>query len=398
MNNRFSKLAFKKIVPLLFFLAFAVPLLPAEEKLENDSDAVADIETILVEESPSDQLANEDDGSASDISLPEITITEVTEEYADLTDEFIDSDVAENPSGSQPETPLFDLSIFDNMDDAGYVVSKPESETFFFEIPSPDDLDDADSMPTAPQVVISSEPVLKAESIGEKNADDETLPPYEAEDNPHTIPASPLSLPVDFLSGQSIIYYDSTEISQPIKLTFADGKTITLQRDESKRPKLKRSNPIFEWYLAAGLSVSRGTSYGYAGHVGLNFNISDDFTSGLYFHGEMLNEPLGSSSGMLAGFEVEADFGGNFTFPMFYGGPVAVKVGADFGYYMQILQFNSSISSQNHLGYNGMVIRPMLVFEFFRLLSSPIGFIFYYTNTAIVPYSDYNNLGLMVVI
>ena len=328
--------------------------------------------------------------------------TSVHGAMSEETQEIAPAAVSENETTEQQQ--FFDFSIFDNIDDADYVAtsvqnapSQPSVETFYFEIPSLDDLDDVNSMPVSPQTVATSEPQPAVESNGDGNIGDEALATADAHDTSATS-ASSLSLPIDFLSGQSTIYYDSTEFSQPIKLTFGDGKTITLMRDESKRPKLKRTNPIFEWYLAAGMSVSRGTSYGYAGHFGLNFNISDDFTSGLYLHGEMLKEPLGSSSGMLAGFEVEADFGGNFTFPMFYGGPVAVKVGADFGYYMQLLQFNSSISSQTHLGYNGMVIRPMLVFEFFRLLSSPIGFIFYYTNTAIVPYADYNNLGLMVVI
>ena len=202
----------------------------------------------------------------------------------------------------------------------------------------------------------------------------------------------------DEMFRESIIMYESTELSQPITLSLSNGRLITLIRDASKKPKLKRTTPVFEWYLAGGLSVSRGTSFGIAGHLGFNFNVSDDFTTGIYAHGEYLPAPLGSTSGMLGGMEIEADFGANLMFPMFRFGPVSIKLGADLGYYMQIIQFNSTISSDTHIGYNGMVIRPMVMFEFYRLFSSPIGLILYYTNTAIVPYSDYNNIGFMVVI
>ena len=117
-----------------------------------------------------------------------------------------------------------------------------------------------------------------------------------------------------------------------------------------------------------------------------------------YIHGEYFFAPLGSDTGYYGGLEMELEGGVNFTYNLYRSKSFALKLGCDFGYYMQWLQYNSNISSKAHLSYNGMMLRPTFTIQFAEFSGMPLGIAIYYQKTAIIPYSDYDGLGVMLIL
>lgn len=140
----------------------------------------------------------------------------------------------------------------------------------------------------------------------------------------------------------------------------------------------------------------RGTNIAVGGHVATNFFVVPEFSFGPYIHGEYFLAPLGSTSGLLAGLEMELEAGLNLAFPVFRSPHFTIKIGSDIGYYMQWLQYNSDISSDAHLTYNGLLLRPTVTFDFAKLWGMPIGIAFFYQVTVMMQYSDYNGFGIML--
>lgn len=157
----------------------------------------------------------------------------------------------------------------------------------------------------------------------------------------------------------------------------------------------------FRFFVDGFLGVTGRFGYGTfipGGTVSLGFNFVPEMTLSFYAHGEYFFAPLGSKTGELVGREIEAEAGLNFMFPIFKRGVFALRAGVDFGYYMQWLEYNSSISSLAHLSFNGLMIRPMLNFMFCRLWNMPISLSLFYQVTAIGVYTPYNGFGIMFTI
>lgn len=140
----------------------------------------------------------------------------------------------------------------------------------------------------------------------------------------------------------------------------------------------------------------RGINFAIGGHIAVNFFVVPELSFGPYIHGEYFLAPLGSTSGLLAGLEMELEAGMNITFPVYKSPHFTVKIGSDIGYYMQWLQYNSDISSDAHLTYNGLLIRPTVTFDFLKLAGMPIGISLFYQTTVMMPYEDYNGFGIML--
>lgn len=151
-------------------------------------------------------------------------------------------------------------------------------------------------------------------------------------------------------------------------------------------------------YFAPTARIVRGATFAVGGHVGVDFHPVKEFSVGPYIHGEYFFSPLGSNSGYFGGLEIELEGGVNFTYNLYRSKHFALKFGCDFGYYMQWLQYNSNISTKAHLSYNGMMLRPTFTVQFAEFSGMPMGIAIYYQKTAIVPYSDYDGLGIMLLL
>lgn len=160
---------------------------------------------------------------------------------------------------------------------------------------------------------------------------------------------------------------------------------------------IKKQNGLFvDGSFGPTARLLRELNLALGGHVNVNFFVVPEFSFGPYIHGEYFMSPLGSKSGRLAGLEMELETGINLTFPIYRSTYFTMKIGSDIGYYMQWLQYNSDISTDAHLSYNGLMIRPTFTIDFYHLWGMPIGISLYYQITAIMPYSDYNGFGIMV--
>lgn len=176
-----------------------------------------------------------------------------------------------------------------------------------------------------------------------------------------------------------------------------ENNTVSQTDDLSLTKKDDKMHSFYaEGTFGPTFRLLRGTNFAIGGHVSASFFVVPEFSFGPYIHGEYFLAPLGSTSGQLGGLEMELETGVNLTFPIYKSGSFQMKIGADVGYYMQWLQYNSNISSDAHLTYNGLIIRPTFTFDFYKLWGMPLGISFYYQVTAIMPYSDYNGFGIML--
>lgn len=165
-------------------------------------------------------------------------------------------------------------------------------------------------------------------------------------------------------------------------------------------PQNKESEHHFfvDGYFGPSTRIARKNTITVGGHVSVDFHIFKEFSLGTYIHGEYFFSPLGSTTGLLAGLETELEAGANITFPIFKRGNFMLKLGCDAGYYMQWLQYESSISVNTHLAFNGLMLRPTFTMQFTKLWGMPIGIAFYYQITAVVPYNDYNGFGMFIML
>lgn len=197
--------------------------------------------------------------------------------------------------------------------------------------------------------------------------------------------------------------------SIPVRDSDKDNTTITedttqkdvSEQNENLKTSLVQSNDFHFYvggYFAPTLRIARGDTFAVGGHVGVDFHPVKEFSIGPYIHGEYFFAPLGSNTGYYGGLEIELEGGVNFTYNIYRSKSFALKLGCDFGYYMQWLQYNSNISTKAHLSYNGMMLRPTFTIQFAEFSGMPLGIAIYYQKTAIIPYSDYDGLGVMLIL
>lgn len=173
--------------------------------------------------------------------------------------------------------------------------------------------------------------------------------------------------------------------------------------EETIRTKENKSiNDDYKFYVGGYFApvgrIVRNATFTVGGHVAVDFHPRKEFSLGPYVHGEYFFAPLGSSTGYFGGLEMELEGGVNFTFNMFEENGFALKLGCDFGYYMQWLQYNNNISTKAHLTYNGLMLRPTFTIQFAEFSGMPMGIALFYQKTAIVPYSDYDGFGVMLIL
>lgn len=191
--------------------------------------------------------------------------------------------------------------------------------------------------------------------------------------------------------------------SIPIKPMVTEEKDNQTKIEERISAKENKSiTDDYKFYVGGYFApigrIVRNATFTVGGHVAVDFHPRKEFSLGPYVHGEYFFAPLGSATGYFGGLEMELEGGVNFTFNMFEENGFALKLGCDFGYYMQWLQYNNNISTKAHLTYNGLMLRPTFTIQFAEFSGMPMGIALFYQKTAIVPYSDYDGFGVMLIL
>ena len=126
--------------------------------------------------------------------------------------------------------------------------------------------------------------------------------------------------------------------------------------------------------------------------LALRNNTLDLYT---YFKYSYFPSPTGSSSSKLFDSETKTEFGLGLDFNMRLFENTDIYYAFEFGYYDQWLSFVQNKSDINRV-YNGLIIRPIIFLDLLSLLSRDVKLGFFYQQTFMNNYSDYNNFGLIL--
>ena len=141
--------------------------------------------------------------------------------------------------------------------------------------------------------------------------------------------------------------------------------------------------------------ISRKFSFPIGASFDFVFVKNKFFHTYAYLRGEYFLEPLGSGTGRLATMEIEGEPGIGLAFTPLRETTFRLLFSLEFGYYFQFMMFNGNNGTLAII-YNGIMARPMLSVETFRLFRRYTEFGLFYQLTFLNEYSDYNSLGVFV--
>lgn len=197
------------------------------------------------------------------------------------------------------------------------------------------------------------------------------------------------------LPSADVAAYDPTVLTDEVKDEIVDDVVeqvkLSLIEEYSLISPFEQKGFFFDMFAHVTLLRDRDfvpgatLSFGYRNGMSLY---------GLYGRFDYFLRPLGSETGRLATIEFNTEAGVSFRYAVASQGWQEVKIGVDFGYFMQWLEWSGK-GMEFFLTYNGLMIRPTISIKA-NLFLFRIELGLYY-QTAVYPrYEDYDGFGLYI--